>query len=184
MWLSDQRQVMNGDAHVNRINRRKLLATGLSATSLALLASCGWLDEEAESEPTSERVQGTQTPNQTRTPTLSVAPTATEVPIWDDPVALTARGYLPEVQIAEDGRKHLVPLEHVTWGGVAKDGIPSIDRPHYVGPERWYEMVYDDDRLVVGVEVNGKQRAYPLQILIWHEIVNETFDGKHLLVTY
>ena len=38
--------------------------------------------------------------------------------------------------------------------------------------------------LVIGVEVNGKHRAYPMQILIWHEIVNETFDGKHLLVTY
>jgi hypothetical protein len=97
---------------------------------------------------------------------------------------LDAFGHYPDVQVDEDGTRYLIPLDGINWGGVAKDGIPAIDHPAYVGPDRWDQMVYDPDRLVIGVEVNGKQRAYPLQILIWHEIINEVFEGKHLLVTY
>ena len=97
---------------------------------------------------------------------------------------LNAAGHYDEVQVAEDGTRHLIPLNAVEWGGVSRDGIPALDVPSYVGPDRWSQMVYDPDGLVIGVEVEGNYRAYPLQILIWHEIVNETFNGKHLLVTY
>ena len=97
---------------------------------------------------------------------------------------LNVFGHYDEMRVAEDGTKHLIPLEAIEWGGVARDGIPSLDMPFYVGPDRWSQMVFDPDGLVIGVEVDGKYRAYPLQILIWHEIVNETFEGKHLLVTY
>ncbi len=97
---------------------------------------------------------------------------------------LNLSGHYDEVRVAEDGTKHLIPLNAIEWGGVSRDGIPSLDRPSYVGPDRWDQMVYDPDGLVIGVEVDGKYRAYPLQILIWHEIINETFEGKHLLVTY
>lgn len=34
------------------------------------------------------------------------------------------------------------------------------------------------------VTVAGSHRFYPFQILVWHEIVNETFGGEHLVVTY
>lgn len=37
---------------------------------------------------------------------------------------------------------------------------------------------------MIGVEVNGRWRAYPFQILVWHELVNETFDGVPLLISY
>ncbi len=37
---------------------------------------------------------------------------------------------------------------------------------------------------VLALQVNGDARAYPLQILIWHEIVNDTVGGRAVAVTY
>lgn len=159
----------------------------------ALLAACARSeasDEAATSVPT-QTSAATPLPTPTPVPSASPIPdlglvdtvdrgSIDEVRIED----LNEFGHYDEVRVAEDGTRHLIPLQAVEWGGVAKDGIPSIDAPSYVGPDRWSQMVYDPDGLVVGVEVDGKYRAYPLQILIWHEIINETFNGKHLLVTY
>lgn len=36
----------------------------------------------------------------------------------------------------------------------------------------------------IDVEVDGKHRFYPVQILNWHDVINDTFAGKKLLVTY
>ncbi len=97
---------------------------------------------------------------------------------------LGPNGHYPFMRVDERGVPYLIPLEHVTWGGVARDGIPAIDRPHFVREDRWPHMGYHDDRFVVGVEVNGKYRAYPLQVLVFHEIINDTFEGIPLAVTY
>ncbi|CAN5718215.1 hypothetical protein BH23CHL2_BH23CHL2_12120 [soil metagenome] len=148
----------------------------------------------------SDSTQATATQSmRTSTSTPAPTPTATPTPIPELGIGntidrsnvdvirsedLNAFGHYDEVRVSGDGTRHLIPLSSIEWGGVAKDGIPALDRPDYVGPERWSQMVYDSEGLVIGVEVDGKYRAYPLQILIWHEIVNETFDGKHLLVTY
>ncbi|MDQ3349524.1 MAG: DUF3179 domain-containing protein [Acidobacteriota bacterium] len=93
-------------------------------------------------------------------------------------------GHYPSVQIADDGTKHLIPLDEVQAGGPPKDGIPSIDSPHFSGPDGWDALNYHGNGLVIGVEVNGKRRAYPFQILVWHEIANDVFDGQPLLITY
>lgn len=140
---------------------------------------------------------GDPAPTASPEPTATPQPSATPIPelglsnsFNDDSLDivraedLNAAGHYDEVRVSEDGTRHLIPLAAVEWGGVAKDGIPSIDLPHYVGPDRWPQMAYAPEGLVIGVEVDGKYRAYPLQVLIWHEIVNETFDGQHLLVTY
>ena len=67
-------------------------------------------------------------------------------------------------------------------GGPGKDGIPAIDEPRFVGIEE-AEFLSDVDP-VLAVEVDGEARAYPLQILIWHEIVNDVIAGKPVAVTY
>jgi hypothetical protein len=41
-----------------------------------------------------------------------------------------------------------------------------------------------DDELVVLIEIGGTTRMYPLQILVWHEIVNDTIAGEAVAVTY
>ncbi|MFW6075684.1 MAG: DUF3179 domain-containing protein [Chloroflexota bacterium] len=142
----------------------------LLAVAGAGLAAC-----RATSERESESTTGTQGDTGNPTPADS-APTPT--------LSLASQSYYSDVRTNDDGVKHLIPLDDVEWGGVEKDGIPSIDSPRFAGPDGWDEMNYDPDRLVIGVEVGGRWRAYPLQILIWHEIVNETFNGRPLLVTY
>src|SRR5688500_15277293 len=65
--------------------------------------------------------------------------------------------------------KRSVELDEFTSGGPPKDGIPSVDRPVFVSVEnarRWLR----DNEPVIALEVEGEARAYPLQILIWHEI--------------
>ena len=93
-------------------------------------------------------------------------------------------GHFREIQIDSDGTPHLIPLNEIQHGGPPKDGIPSIDHPRFAGSDTWDELQYDDDNLVIGVEVNGIRRAYPFQVLVWHEIVNDVIDDKALLITY
>jgi hypothetical protein len=81
-----------------------------------------------------------------------------------------------------DFSKQLVPLEEFQSGGPPKDGIPAIDVPHY---SRASEVDFLDDREpVILVTVEGESRAYPLQVLIWHEIVNTQFGDVPVAVTF
>ena len=98
--------------------------------------------------------------------------------------ALGPDGHFEEVQVFGDGTRHLIPIEDVVDGGPGKDGIPSIDEPKFAGSEDWDALDYHDDGWVIGVEVDGERRAYPFQVLVWHEIVNDLFNGVPLLVTY
>jgi hypothetical protein len=67
-------------------------------------------------------------------------------------------------------------------GGPAPDGIPSIDEPrfHRIGDVTFLR----DEEPVFVLRFGGETRAYPLQILVWHEIVNDTVAGVPLAVTY
>ena len=67
-------------------------------------------------------------------------------------------------------------------GGVPPDGIPPIDSPNFV-PTSDVDFLTDDEA-VVSVEIDGDARAYPVQILIWHEIVNDEIGGIPVSVTY
>lgn len=69
------------------------------------------------------------------------------------------------------------------------DGIPPLDAPPKdVGRAEFIEAsaVTDlaDDDIVVGVEIDGDARAYPIRILNFHEIVNHTLGGKRISLTY
>ena len=81
-----------------------------------------------------------------------------------------------------NGVKHIVPLDKIRGGGPPKDGIPSIDDPVFVDAKN-AEFVSDAD-VVIGLEINGDARAYPLFIMVWHEIVNDEVGGTPVSVTY
>ena len=91
-------------------------------------------------------------------------------------------------QIADDGvmttngQKHIIPLEKIKSGGPPKDGIPSIDTPEFTEASQEYHV--SDSDTVLGLEINGDVRAYPLSILVWHEIVNDNVGGVPVAVTY
>ncbi len=88
-----------------------------------------------------------------------------------------------EVYVTESGFRYIVHPSEILSGGPPMDGIPSIDRPVYVSVEEadaWIE----DNELVLALIHGDVVRVYPLQILVWHEIVNDTIGGDPILVTY
>ncbi len=82
-----------------------------------------------------------------------------------------------------DFAKHSVPLGDIISGGPPKDGIPAIDRPKFdsvADADKWLKPLEP----VILYERNREARAYPLQILIWHEIANDTVAGTPVAVTF
>ena len=78
--------------------------------------------------------------------------------------------------------RHTVPLEQFLSGGPGKDGIPAIDRPRFAAAQdiRFLKAAEPVIELVSG----GQAKAYPLQILIWHEIANDQIAGIPVAVTF
>jgi hypothetical protein len=77
------------------------------------------------------------------------------------------------------------PLVHpdlLLSGGPPPDGIPAIDEPVFEPADDagWLEH----DEPVLSLTVGGETRAYPLQVMTWHEIVNDTVGGVPVAVTY
>lgn len=75
-----------------------------------------------------------------------------------------------------------IRLEEIVWGGVRVDGIPSLDNPLLISVEEAEYLKPDD--LVFGVEIDGDARAYPLRIMGWHEMFNETIGGEPVALAY
>jgi hypothetical protein len=76
-----------------------------------------------------------------------------------------------------------VPYQEIFSGGPGKDGIPAIDNPRFESIEEARAWVTGDGP-VISLEVNGQARAYPLAVLAWHEIVNDTIGGVPVIVTF
>ncbi|MEX3008163.1 DUF3179 domain-containing protein [Hoeflea sp. TYP-13] len=93
-----------------------------------------------------------------------------------DPSSWSQQGW------STDFSKHSVDYNEILSGGPPKDGIPSIDNPEFVAVAEMTDLAELEP--VIGLEIAGDARAYPLQILMWHEIVNDTVGGMPVTVTY
>ena len=82
-----------------------------------------------------------------------------------------------------DFSRHSVPYTEIQSGGPGRDGIPPIDNPKYIDVATPPDYMTDADP-VISLEINGDARAYPLAILISHEIVNDEVGGVPVSVTY
>ena len=82
-----------------------------------------------------------------------------------------------------DFSRSSVPLEEITSGGVSRDGIPPLDDPRYVEVEEADEWLEDPEPVIL-LEIDGDARAFPLQIMTWHEIVNDEVGGTPVSVTF
>jgi len=91
------------------------------------------------------------------------------------------------IKVTEQGVKYLVNPDKIRKGiqrpGDVKDVIPSIDNPTFVSVEDASEWI-EDNELVLYLEYKDEKRIYPLQILVWHEIVNDVVAKDPLLITY
>jgi hypothetical protein len=76
----------------------------------------------------------------------------------------------------------LVDRTRIVWGGVAPDAIASIDAPRFERADTvdWIE----DEEAVMVLQVDGGTRVYPVQVMIWHEIVNDRIGDLPVTVTY
>ncbi len=90
------------------------------------------------------------------------------------PSALAANGF--------DLSDALVPRTLIEPGGPPRDGIPAIDSPRFV-PVAEVDFLGPEDR-VLGLNAFGETRAYPVPILVWHEVVNDWIEDLPLVVSY
>jgi thiol-disulfide isomerase/thioredoxin len=90
---------------------------------------------------------------------------------------------LAREQFRTDFAKHSVPYTEIRSGGPRKDGIPAIDSPVFVDTAAADEWLGEREAVIL-VEANGDARAYPVQIFMFHEIVNDTIGGEPVSVTY
>ena len=82
-----------------------------------------------------------------------------------------------------DCSRHTVPFDEIRSGGPPRDGIPPIDNPKFTTPEDAADWLADLEP-VIAFEENGEAKAYPLQVIIWHEIVNDDVGGVPVAVTF
>jgi len=75
-----------------------------------------------------------------------------------------------------------VDLREILAGGPPRDGIPAIDRPRFVPAAAADHLAGNE--AVITLSLGGEARAYPLQVLMWHEIANDTVGGIPVAVTY
>ncbi len=78
--------------------------------------------------------------------------------------------------------KHSIPLDEILSGGPSKDGIPALLKPKFVLASK-ATFLKDNDR-VLGLAWEKDAKAYPIRILNWHEIVNDTLDRRPVLISY
>ena len=81
-----------------------------------------------------------------------------------------------------DGVKHSIPMNEIHDGGPGIDGIAALTQPRFIPAGAAGYM--EDTDLVLGITRDGESRAYPLRILVYHEIVNDTLGGRSVLVTF
>lgn len=143
-------------------------------------------ESPAGSQVEVEQPQAGKTPGQPQPPAAdSESPTAVVAPIQtsepDAPVGPT----IVETETAGPPATPtpLVPLNEIMSGGVAPDVIPPIDAPKFVSVESADEWLTDKEP-VIAVRLNDVAKAYPLQIMTWHEIVNDEFGNKPVAVTF
>lgn len=88
-----------------------------------------------------------------------------------------------EQEFVTDFSRHTVSYTEILSGGVPKDGIPAINEPVFIEIDEADQWLKPNEP-VIWVSVNDENRAYPLQILTWHEIVNDTIAGLPLVITF
>lgn len=160
-----------------------------------LLAACSQAEQGAATASQSTAVPSA-TPSSPATPTA--APTqlpeseVTPLPTpTEKATATTAPTRSPEDrppfgaerEFTTDFSKHSVPYNEILSGGPPKDGIPAIDNPRFISVEEADGWLKPQEPVIL-FQIGDDAQAYPLQILMWHEIVNDTVGGVPVVVTF
>ena len=133
-------------------------------------------------------------------PATTSAPPATDLPpATSIPVSTQGKVHSVGAEEAEEARSKYEGLLRASWktdftrstisfneimtGGPPKDGIPAIDDPEFQTVSE-ADAWLDPREPVQVVDLNGDARAYPVQVMVWHEIVNDTVGGEPVVITF
>lgn len=188
---------------------RKLIL-GLSILVM-VAASCASASDEPAAAPADTAAEQSESPDASGAQPSGDEPAATGPTAEPAPAALPAvaeatcglgedldSDRVPITQIPGDGRgdgpsalndaanpdfpEPLVDLNRIFSGGPAPDGIPPIDSPAFQTATTvdWLRC----NEPVLSLEIDGNARAYPVQIMTWHELVNDTFGDLPVTISY
>lgn len=104
--------------------------------------------------------------------------------VWGESRPEDVGGFATVVNLDEafDWSGLTIEREAIHLGGPTKDGIPSLtDPPHIAAIEADF---LPNDARIIGVTVDGESRAYPVGVLNWHEVINDTLGGAPIAVIY
>ena len=149
-----------------RSHRTALMFAGAAL----VLAACAGAEEP---EPSDEPEAGTTEDGQ-------AAPDLDVEQVERDEDTGVREGFYWEL---EDQPDATIDIADIVSGGPPPDGIPPIDEPVFESVEDAAEWLEDDSPVMV-LRGETETRMYPLAIMTWHEIVNDTIDGKPVVVTY
>jgi hypothetical protein len=150
----------------------------LLLTGALLLSACTGPQAPplAENAPSQPAAAASSTPLPTQALPAGESPSPT--PQAQEPIPAGA-----QAEFRTDFSRRAVPFAEILSGGPPKDGIPAIDNPKFIPVEEARAWLQAQEP-VAFVQVSADARAYPLQILVWHEIVNDTVGELPLVVTY
>ena len=129
-----------------------------------------------------ETAESASTPSPTTAVPTVESRTATEQPVTDTP---TPEPTLAPPRPTATSVPQVAPkrdLDVITL--LPPDAIPAINNPGFYDSAADADQSYDDDDLVLGIEVNGDARAYSVPLLSSHEIVNDVVGGEPVAVTW
>ena len=184
-------------AHAERLRttlQRRTIAALLLLAAAALLAACG-----SDSQPEPAPATGTPVATAQASPTVTAEPTPSPAPATPTPAASPTLTPTPPGREFEDDEvdtarslernfpkidlsRRAVSLAEIR-SVIPRDAIPAIDEPRFLGLDEASEWLAPEAP-VIAFERNGEARAYPLEILTWHEIVNDVVGGEPVIVTY
>jgi len=115
---------------------------------------------------------------------LFVSQTVRGQPSCHDPFAESGKPAFSTTNwIKTDFCKHSVSYNEIRSGGPPPDCIPPLDAPPFESVTQASTWLREHSP-VIALEIEGDARAYPLAILIWHEIANDTVGGIPVAVTF
>lgn len=86
-------------------------------------------------------------------------------------------------EFSADFSKHSVSFDEILSGGPPKDGIPALEDPQFISVQDADEWLKPPEPVIL-FKHGDEVKAYPLQILMWHEIVNDVVGGTPVVVTF
>ncbi len=143
-------------------------------------ADAGPAENTVPAENTAEDI-ATETASAPATPTVPTPATssASAPQPGDQEVPRGWQAEFPQT----DFSLYSLDFSEIFSGGPPRDGIPSIDDPSFGTVAEAAEVISATEPMIT-LELNGEAKAYPLTVLMYHEIVNDEIGGRPVAVTF